>query len=460
VAAVDTESFKVVRNLEAGANPIRIALQPDGRYLWIGNDGPAGESWVTVLETGSGKMAARIAVGAGHHEITFTDNSNFAYVSSSEAGTVTVIDVQERKVVRELKTGSRPSSMAFSALGKALYVAHEGDGAVVVVDGVRHEVISRVQLEPGIGMIRFVPGGRWGFVVNGKRNRVAVIDASGNTLAYESDVGDGPSHVSFSEEFAYIRSHNTAEVTLFPLNSLGKGELAPLRVSGGSAAPTESTFVPARADNIVPTPEGHSVLIASPADATVVYYMEGMGVPMGSFRTYGHMPRAVSVVNRQLRETAPGTYTARVKLPASGRYDAVLFLDSPRLVQCFEFEAAPNPALTKLKSERPLNVEFLVKGDDIQAGKEFTVRFRMTDAANGKPVAGLQDVRILATLTAAGSWQETLTARPLAEGVYEASIRFPRPGLYTLYLAVPSQRLKINQLPTLNLRVGDGTGKK
>ena len=452
VAVVDTAGFKVVRNVEAGVNPFRIALQPDGKYLWVGNDAAEGVGGVTILDAASGAVAGRIPTGGGHHEFSFTEDSRFAYVSNSDAGTVTVIDIGQLKKVKDLKTGRHPVSMAYSELSKSVYVAHEGDGAVVAIDGKRHEISGRMQLEPGLKVLRLAPGGRWGFVANALTSTVSVFDASGTTVTYTGQIGKGPDHISFSQEFAYVRSRGTAEVTLIALAALGRGDrLAPFTIPGGSTPATESTFQPSLADSIVPAPEGNAVLIASAADSTIVYYMEGMGVPMGNFSTYGRIPRAVTVINRQLRETAPGTYTAKVRIPASGKYDAVFLLDSPRLVQCFEFSAAANPVLTRLKAQQPAAIEFLVKDRQVRAGEPQTVRFRLTDAATGEPLAGLSDVTVLATL-ASGSWQESRLARPLPDGVYETDFRAPRPGMYSLYFAVPSLRVKINQLPSLNLQ--------
>ena len=39
VAVVDTSTWKVIANVDAGANPTRMALQKDEKYLWVGNDG-------------------------------------------------------------------------------------------------------------------------------------------------------------------------------------------------------------------------------------------------------------------------------------------------------------------------------------------------------------------------------------------------------------------------------------
>src|SRR5947208_427819 len=67
VAAIDTATWKVRTNLDAGAHPARLAVQPDGRYLWIGNDGEK-DGGVTVVDTETQRVAAHLKTGAGHHE--------------------------------------------------------------------------------------------------------------------------------------------------------------------------------------------------------------------------------------------------------------------------------------------------------------------------------------------------------------------------------------------------------
>ena len=52
VALVDTETFKVVHEVEAGEQPMRAELQADDRYLWVGNNAETAEqSGVTVIDT-------------------------------------------------------------------------------------------------------------------------------------------------------------------------------------------------------------------------------------------------------------------------------------------------------------------------------------------------------------------------------------------------------------------------
>src|SRR6185369_15239121 len=57
IAVVDTSTWKVITNIDTGMKPARVRLQPDERYLWVGNDASAsGESGVTVIDTATLKV--------------------------------------------------------------------------------------------------------------------------------------------------------------------------------------------------------------------------------------------------------------------------------------------------------------------------------------------------------------------------------------------------------------------
>ena len=69
---------------DAGMAPARVALQPDGRYLWVGNDASEPTaSGVTVIDTEASASVAFIATGAGHHEIAFSEDSRYAFVRNN-----------------------------------------------------------------------------------------------------------------------------------------------------------------------------------------------------------------------------------------------------------------------------------------------------------------------------------------------------------------------------------------
>jgi hypothetical protein len=263
-------------------------------------------------------------------------------------------------------------------------------------------------------------------------------------------VGKTPDQVAFSEAFAYVRSLGTEEVSAIRLSTIGK-EPDVVKFPGGQAAPGTSSAPASSADAFVPTPEGNSMLLANPADRMIYYYSEGMAAPMGNFQNYKREPRAVQVVDRSLREESLGLYTTTMRLPAEGTYNVSLLLDSPRVVHCFEATARPNPSM-KQDRKTALRVEYLNKEQPApRVGANYKIRFRLSDAATGRPKEDLKDVRVLFFLSP-GIWQKRDFASHVGGGVYELEVTPPQDGVYMVFVESQSQGVSFRQLPYLTLQ--------
>ena len=456
VAVVDTRTWKVVANIDTGLKPARVRLQPDQRYLWVGNDaaGSGQPSGVTVIDTTTLKVVGQVATGNGHHELEFSSDNRFAFVTNEADGTVSVIDIPKLAKVKDLKTGATATAIGFSTLGNALYVVNEADGGITSVDVRSLEIETRMQLKPGIRSVRFAPGGRWAFVPNAKENVVYVFDASTNKLAHIISADKGPDQIAFTDVFAYVRSAGSTEVSMIRLSTLtAQPDIA--KFPGGQTVPEQSRTAASIADVIVPAPEGNSVLVANPADGVIYYYSEGMAAPMGSFQNYRREPRAVMVVDRSLRETTAGVYTTTTKLPKSGVYDVAFLLDSPRLTHCFNAEAKPNPDVAREK-QVALRIEYLNEDKQLRVAESYKLRFKIVDNATAKAKSDLKDVRVL-TLLSSGAWQKRDFAKPVGEGVYELDIKVPQTGLYLVFVESRSQGVSFRQLPYLTLQTTSAT---
>ena len=444
VAVVDVPAWKVIANIDAGINPTRIALQHDGRYLWVGNDAAG----VTVIDTSTNKVAAQLKTGTGHHEIAFTDDDRLAYITNKASGTLALIDIRGLAVLKELKIGSNPASIAYSSLSQTAYVANEADGTIAAVSGQKNDVVARLQTEPGVRVVSVPTSGHYGFAVNPQQSKVYVFDLSSNRLIQTVPVGPGSDQISFTQQFAYVRSTGSEFVTMIKLTDIGK-EAAVTQFPAGQRAPGES---PARshAAAIVPAPEDGSVLVANPADKMIYYYTEGMAAPMGSFQNYRRDPRALLVMDNSLRETQRGVYTTTVRVGAAGKYDVAFLLDSPRVVNCFELTVAENPNVPA-KVETAVKIEPLVKEPVANAGTSFNVRFKVVDAKTGSAKTDLNDLTVLVFL-APGVWQQRELAKPVGAGVYETSFVPPSAGVYYVFFQSASLGLQFNQSTPLTIQ--------
>ena len=449
VALVDTEVFKVIAEIDAGNDPTRTELQGDERYLWVGNNArKAEESGVTVIDTAELEKLAFIPTGRGHHEIAFTDDDRYAFVSNRDEGTVSVIDVQALEKVADLETGPVPIALAFSDLGKALYVADGKDGTVTVVDPDTLEIRARLEAKPGLGPLRFSQDGRWGLVVNPVENTVFVIDASTDKLAHSIPIGPQPYQVSFTRLYAYVRSLGSEQVGLIALSELDEAATPQVKYfPAGEGAPGRAAEI-SIADSMVPSVKEAASYVVNQAEGTVYYYMEGMNAPMGAFRNYGHDARAIEIVDRSLAEREPGVYTGRVKIPVEGTYDVAFMMDAPRFLHCFAATVEPNPEVRQTRAV--LGIEYRLADRRIPVGESTTVQFRLTDPSTGEPKADLPDVTVLYYPVAGGA-RTTVAANHLGDGVYEAPIQLKLPTTYYVFVGSPSQKLGYHELPFASL---------
>ncbi|HEX6731906.1 MAG TPA: YncE family protein [Pyrinomonadaceae bacterium] len=456
VAVIDTRTWKVKEYVDTGIRPTRVALQPDQKYLWVANDGNKGEaSGVTVIDAATLKVAAQIPTGTGHHEIVVSGDNRFAFISNEESGTVSIIDVRTLAKTDDLVVSRNPVSIVSSELSKAIYVTSEAEGVVTVIDAQKLQVLAQIKAKPGLRTIRFAPGGRYGFVLNSKENTVNIFDAASNRMLHEVKVGKSPDQVIFSKTFAFVRSQGTESIAMLRLATIDT-DVAVTEFPGGQAA-FEKASQTIQADAMVLAPEGNAVIVANPGDKVLYYYTEGMAAPMGNFQNYKREPLSVLIVDRSLRETSPGVYSAMIKLPASGKYDVAFLADSPRISHCFQTAADPNPLL-KAEPTVALRIEHQIKERKLPVGENFPLRFKLFDTATGKPKSDLTDVHVL-TFLSPGIWQRRDMAKSLGGGVYEIIVNVPQPGLYMVFVESASMRVAFRDLPYIMLHgVHEKTG--
>lgn len=449
VAVASTLGWQVETYTEVGPGPHRVALQPDGAFLWVAFDGVDGDgerrSGVSVVGTTAMKELARVATGAGAHDVAFSGDNRFAYVANRDAGTVSVIDVASREKVADVATGPRPTSMAWSDAARALYVTDAEAGTVTVVGGPQHRVLATMEAEPGLGQIRFAPGHRYALALVPTSDSVYVVDAAANRIIQHGEVEEGPDQVAFSDELAYVR-HQRSEIMLtIPLDSIG-AEGEPIQVidfPGGTHPPGAGMDTPAA--GMVQAPGAPAMLIANGVDDAIYFYKEGMAAPMGHFKNYGRSPRAVEVVDRSLQEVEPGVYETGVRLRRPGDYDLAFFLDTPRIVHCFPLRVEADPKLTG-KSGPRLAIRPVDPPTGLEVGETTRLFFRATDRSTGEPVGGLDDLQVL-TVLAPGTWHQRRPAEELEAGLYAYDFTPGEEGVFYVYAGAASQRSGFNQNP-------------
>jgi hypothetical protein len=239
---------------------------------------------------------------------------------------------------------------------------------------------------------------------------------------------------------------------MIPLDRVGiPNEPLPLVDFPGGQLPFGKGAHPSPADSIVRVPGANAVLVANPADGTVYYYQEGMAAPMGQFQDYSREPRAVMAVDRGLEENPRGVYQTVGRVPQAGVYDVVFFLDSPRIVQCFELQATS--ALGEPPRPKPLLVRS-TGSHTLRAGETSRIQFQIVDAGNQEPIPRLNDLHVL-VFEQPGIWQVRPALSEETLGVYEFQFTPPSAGVYQVYFECLSLGLKFNSPHVLTFMADD-----
>jgi DNA-binding beta-propeller fold protein YncE len=462
VAAVDTADWKVVAQIDAGPRPGRLALEPDGGRLWV-----SVASGVAAIDTASLKVAARFEVGSAtgaegpRRDLVLSEDGRRLFTIEGKAQALAVIDTARLAKLLEVVLPAAPTSVAWSPLGHAVYAVAGEAGKVFVVEPEHLRIKATINAEPGLGALRFAPGGRFGIVPNAAARRVHVLDVASSNFVQSGEAPGIPEQVVFSDTLAYVRQRESDSVLMITLAGLGeKGHALSVADFPGGEHPSGLVNPPGdlstRPDTIVRAPEPGGMLVANAADGAIYYYREGMAAPMGSFQDYGGHPRAVLVVDRSLKERTPGSYETVARMPGPGCYRLAFFLDTPRTVHCFDVTVAADPGLAaKRMRERPFDVSPRIASRTVTAGQASHLRFRITDPTTHQPVDGLSDVQVMAFLSS-GSWQSRLPARSVGDGIYEADFLAPGAGSYHVAVECPSGRVAFNRSPQVVLRAVDG----
>ena len=463
VAIINTITRKLVGTIQTGekTKPMRIALQPDGRYVWVGlDDSPM----VAVIDTTTNKLAATVSAGAGLHNFAFTPDSRFAYVTNSASDTVTAIDARTLSKIVDIKLGKTPVGVAYSAASDSIYVAAINGGAITVISPARQQITKTIPLKRGVVAIRFDPSGRYCYAVNQIESTVSVIDASTNQVIAEGPVVKGADQVTFTRRYAYVRGIESEKFSLIELGEVKRGRISPVEIQAGRLASSALPQEIGVADMIRPTPEGNSVMIANLPDQMIYYYVEGMMAPMGTFQNYKRRPHALMLLDRSLTETAPGVYSSPVKLKTAGTFDLPFLIDQPRIANCFEGKIGDSPYGEKVKAVISTKIEPQFKGNRFKPGEKVALKFKISDAITKQALAGLKDIQVL-IFQPPGIWQKRVFAKEVGDGMYEVTETFPHVGLFRVMTQIRSRGVSFTDqpftaVPIINeLQVSEGVKK-
>ena len=221
IGVVDLSTLKLVKVLRGVSDPEQLAVSADGKRLFVASE-DTGQAF--VLDTGDGRVLAKLAVGGEPEGVTLSPDGRHVYVSSEEDHHIAVIDTTTTRVVKTLEVGQRPRFTVFSDDGAQAFVSAENDGSISVIDAKALKVSRTIKLEGAltrpVGMVVSHDGKRLYAVTGRGRNLMELEIATGKVLR-TVEVGPRPWGVSLSPrgDVLYTANGNSNDVSVVDATS-------------------------------------------------------------------------------------------------------------------------------------------------------------------------------------------------------------------------------------------------
>ena len=432
-----------------GNGPRDLALEPDGKTLWVGLDS---SNAVVAIETNPRRVVARLPIGVGLHRLAISDDGESLCVTSSQSSRVTLIDLPSRTIRHAKEFGHQPYPVVWSQASRLFYVGHLDRAGIVAIDPQTGIQKAELQTEGGVFSLDVDPSGRFVFACDLEQSTVTIVDVSTHEIVGVVRGVRNPDQVEFTEGFAYVRNTGSPRIALIDLERLERGEILMSDLTVSRLSPSEVKGSTSIAPMIVPTPNQTSVMIASPADRLVYYYVEGMMASMGNFVTYNRIPQGLAILDRSLQESKPGVYSTYVRPVSPGRFDVPFVVDQPRILHGFELEILPNPDSSTAPVAAAVTIKSLFENVKIVVGETRKLRFQVIDSATEDPVSGLSDVQVM-VIRGQGRGENFHHAKEVMPGVYEFEHFFPERNRYQILFRVLSRGAQFHQQPMFTLTV-------
>jgi len=222
LVAIDVASMSAGARIPLQQVPQEMAVTPDGRLLFVANDGTA----VIVVDSERDAEVGRIEVGAPSAGAAMAPDGSQAWFSTAKG--VVVVDVASRSVAARLPEIGSAASLVFSPDGGTVYVLGNFDpqGVVWVVDVASRALRATIVVDSSPVAAAVTPDGRWLYIVNRGANLVSAIDTSLNDVVARLPVGTVPVDLAIHPDGSAVYVTDSVSNTLSVISPASQAVVA------------------------------------------------------------------------------------------------------------------------------------------------------------------------------------------------------------------------------------------
>ena len=221
ISVIDLSTNSVVASPAVQGAPIRLAITPDGKRVYITSRETAGGSFVSVLDTANNRVIDTVANVTDFFisGIAISRDGKHAYVANSgNDHAIKVLDIATNGVVAEIPM-DLSIDIAVTPDGQHAYAtSFEG---VTVIDTTTNTVVTSIAVAKGSSSttgrgIAFSPGGKKAYLTSGGLDKISVIDDVTKNVVATVVVGTDPVGVAITPDGrrAYVTNHGSGDVSV------------------------------------------------------------------------------------------------------------------------------------------------------------------------------------------------------------------------------------------------------
>jgi YVTN family beta-propeller protein len=219
VIKYDPTTLREVGRAPAGEGGHHLALSPDDRFIYVGNEY---DTRVSVIDTKTMRKVKDIEVGSGPDYITpsmYWDgkpiDSPYLWVSVDKANQVVAIDWRTNEVAKIIPFGGSIHGINLTPDGKTVWANIIGLKQIAVIDNASMSVTRTIDLEKG-GPVHtvFSPDGKWAYVTAG--GQLLQINTKTYELGWVSATGGAHLGVTPDGKEVWTLAHTFAQGSRYP----------------------------------------------------------------------------------------------------------------------------------------------------------------------------------------------------------------------------------------------------
>src|SRR5690349_4024614 len=238
LATADTEAHVVAVSLATGRIRARTGTLEGPRSIERGGAGAivahTSQGAISLLE-GAPPKVRRVLRGFSEPRYTAVAG-RYAFVTDSGHGEVAVVDLERGRVVHRAAAGEHARHVSLSPDHRTLWVALGSSAPSITVldvtDPTRPKVARHIRPPFLAHDVGFAPDGRRIWVTAGRESKAAIYYPRAATPAHVLRAEQGPQHVGFAGDVAYVTSGTAGTLERFTTRTGARRSST--RIPGGS----------------------------------------------------------------------------------------------------------------------------------------------------------------------------------------------------------------------------------